>query len=474
MLGREGESVMINCSKFLPVAALLLASQFCFGQQTALHAILTDSEAPASSVSAPVSLPEAPLSLNFLVALANEPSTPTATPAPAVVRNDAPPAADQDVLERWLDVKNASFSVRYRNVTDTDGAHEFNQGSQRTIYDGKFKFDAAGKYGLAFHVSSGHYFSWAYADFMGGGLDEATGKIADKLQPDDLSLINTIVAEFPFMTAGAESGGWGLYFRRLYFDANPVKQVEFQAGSLDIDRGAGSEITTYDDDGYMAGERIALRDPKHLFFDQVSFSYAYMGDLFQPNFFARAGRMTQGNYRQYMVRKTLFKRIDGSADFTDVQNINTLREAAFVKIPEIKVVDSVRVEAYQRINAPTIYFFQFPRANGYAITGSKTIKKRVELVGGFANIDWAIDVYDYNKVLAIRGFALNGDGYNNGRRYFMKPTIHITKNLTAGGFYSHMLNYNYDADGYLWNKVNLQAGFAYDFTDMFHRGNKTK
>jgi len=37
-----------------------------------------------------------------------------------------------------------------------------------------------------------------------------------------------------------------------------------------------------------------------------------------------------------------------------------------------------------------------------------------------------------------------------------------------------MLNYNYDADGYLWNKVNLQAGFAYDFTDMFHRGNKTK
>lgn len=379
-----------------------------------------------------------------------------------------------DVLERWLDVKNASFSVRYRNVTDTDGAHEFNQGSQRTIYDGKFKFDADGKYGVAFHVSSGRYFSWAYADFMGGGLDEAGSKIAADLQPPDLQLIDTIIAEFPFMTAGAESGGWGLYFRRLYLDINPVKQVEFQAGSLDIDRGAGSEITTYDDDGYMAGERVALRDPKHLFFDQVSFSYAYMGDLFQPNFFARAGRMTQGNYRQYMVRKTIFKRIDGSADFTDVRNINTFREAALVTIPEVKVVDSVRVEAYQRINAPTIYFFQFPRANGYAVTGSKTIKKRVDLVGGFANIDWAIDVYDYNKVLAIRGFALNGDGYNNGRRYFAKPTIHITKNLTAGGFYSHMLNYNYDADGYLWNKVNLQAGFGYDFTDMFHRGNKTR
>ena len=371
-------------------------------------------------------------------------------------------------------MKNASFSVRYRNVTDTDGAHEFNQGSQRTIYDGKFKFDADGKYGLAFHVSSGHYFSWAYADFMGGGLDEASGKIADKLLPDDLDLIDTIVAKYPFMTAGAESGGWGLYFRRLYLDANPVKQIEFQAGSLDIDRGAGSEITTYDDDGYMAGERIMVRDPKHLFFDQLSFTYSYMGDLFQPNFFARAGRMTQGNYRQYMVRKTLFKRIDGSADYTDVQNIETLREAAFVKIPEVKVVDSVRVEAYQRLNGPTIYFFTFSRANGYAITASKTIEKRVDLVGGFANVDWAIDVYDYNKVLAIRGFALNGDGYNNGRRYFAKPTIHITKNLTAGGFYSHMLNYNYDADGYLWNKVNLQAGFAYDFTDMFHRGNKTK
>lgn len=39
-------------------------------------------------------------------------------------------------FERWLDMKAVSFSLRYRNVSDTDGVHEYEQGSQRTIADG--------------------------------------------------------------------------------------------------------------------------------------------------------------------------------------------------------------------------------------------------------------------------------------------------------------------------------------------------
>ena len=87
-------------------------------------------------------------------------SSPAAPPpiAPDVdpQRNSSPADASPEAygFERWLDMKTATFSLRYRNVADTDGLHEYEQGSQRTIADGKFKFDAEGKYSLAFHLSS--------------------------------------------------------------------------------------------------------------------------------------------------------------------------------------------------------------------------------------------------------------------------------------------------------------------------------
>ncbi len=390
---------------------------------------------------------------------------PTSTSTP--VSTDNPEASG---LDRWVDMKNVSFSLRYRNVADTEGTHEYEQGSQRSILDGKFKFDAAEKYSINFHISSGHYFDWAYADFAGGGLDKAISKTEVGMQPGDLQNLQSAFVLYPDQTVGIRSGGWGLAVRRLFLDAKPVKGLELQVGSLDIDRGYGSEITTYDEDGYIDGERISLKDPKHLYFDQVSFTYAYLGDLFQANFFERTGRMTQGNYRQYMVRKSFGRRVDASADFTDTRNTQTVREAAFVKIPEAKVIDAVRVEAYQRLADATFYNFDFASGSGYAITGFKNFRKHLTLEGGLANLDWGYDVYTHMKIAAILGYSVNGDGYNTGQHWFVRPTVHISKEFSASAFYSRMFNYNYDADGYLWNKSNLQVGLGYNFTDLFHRG----
>ena len=118
--------------------------------------------------------------------------------------------------------------MRYRGVDDSNGAHEFEQGQQRGIIDGKFMFDEQGKYGIVFHASSGKTFNWAYANFIGGGNKEALTKELDKASPaqqvglyaEESYLDPTDVQE------SYNSGGWSFYMRRLYLDIEPVKGIE--------------------------------------------------------------------------------------------------------------------------------------------------------------------------------------------------------------------------------------------------------
>ena len=213
------------------------------------------------------------------------------------------------------------------------------------MLDGHFKLDAEGKYSIGFHFSSGHYFDWAFADFAGGGTTEANYKSIPRLSPADrLDAIESgpEAAYYP-------SGGWAFLPRQLYFDAKPLKGLEFQYGSIGINRGDNSEITSYDDDGYMSGGRLIIRQPEHFYFDELSVTYGYLGDINTPNFLDRYQRLSQSNYHQFLARKKLTPWLDVSADYT-WHVAHTMREAAYVKAKWAKAVDAVRVEAYQRFN----------------------------------------------------------------------------------------------------------------------------
>jgi hypothetical protein len=206
--------------------------------------------------------------------------------APAVVASAAPApgklSSCKPKFDRWVDLREMNFSLRYRSVFDSNNAHEYNQGQQRGILDGKLKFDKQGKYGAVFHASTGKYFNWAYADFMGGGNSQGLALEYAKATPLQLAAIEA------YLPAAEQSGGWSFYLRRLYLDAEPVSGLELQFGSLDINRGDASEITTYDNDGYISGERILIKKPQRVFFDEISLTNAYFGDLYTPNFFAAA------------------------------------------------------------------------------------------------------------------------------------------------------------------------------------------
>ncbi len=368
----------------------------------------------------------------------------------------------QTRFDRWVNLKDADFSLRYRTVSDTNGAHEFNQAQQRGIIDGKFKFDAKGRYGISFHASSGRTFNWAYADFVGGGNKQALNLELAKDSPPQAFVLGVVAGLNPAdYAASLKSGGWAFYVRRLSLDLSPIEGVAVQYGSFDINRGVSTEMTSYDNDGYIAGERLSIKRPGNIFADEISVTYAYIGDLYTPNFFERADRLEKNNYHQFLVRKKFLKRADASFDYTYQDTHSTYRAATLVDTHEIRVLDSIRVEAYRRPNTSSL---SSPGGGkGYGVTVSRKIS-RVSLDGGIANIDTFYVTLTPVAYAGVLGLAMNGDSYGLGKRYFVRPTIRLAPYLEATGFYTHIYSGTLPPGSIpiFWNNQALNAGLNFD------------
>jgi len=377
----------------------------------------------------------------------------------------AQPAASQDrpLLHRWLDIDTFSHAERYRNAAESTGWHLFEDGQQRSILAGRVKLDNQARYTVNFRASSGTYFNWAFADYAGDGITTRGKEAAAfaRYSPTELIGVLGALAADPVDFASFEashSTGWSFYLRELYLSASPIKQVTVEFGSLGIERGVSTEITTFDDDGYISGERVRIRDPKHLFFDQVGFTSAFFGDIYTPNLFDRGSSFKTSNYRQFFLDKRLGKRIATSGEYTWQNGTDTLREAASVAIPEVKVVDKVRVELYQRVNVITFDGISPAAGSGFAVAAEKGFKS-LKGDAGYASVDTNYaGTYVANRLGVATAFALNGDAYGVGNRVFAHASYKINPVVTAFGFYTHaigprVLNLN---------QQGLNAGLIFD------------
>jgi hypothetical protein len=442
----------INHSKFLYIAALAIAPSLCFGQQLAFNepSPLFPNNTPSTTV----------------------PHLSTAATAAASV------PTWQSKFDRWVDVDTLSYGNRYRSTFDADGAHSFDQGQQRILAGGKFKFDAAGRYGIGFHMSSGRYFNWAYADFIGGGQSDFLAKTAAKMSPYQLYIMNVE----PLPAGFLNSGGGQLYLRQLFLSAQPIRGITAEFGGLAINHGVNSEATSYDDDGYMSGERITIDRPKQIWLSEVSYTRGYLGDLYTPNFFARADRLSTSNYWQILARKDLGKRVSVSADYTATTPegqptlVKTTREGLFADVHRSHVFDSARFEAYQRINEGNFAVgVPYTGGKGFALTVTRSFKKRFSVDTGLADIDINyVGLTGSIPQADILGLAVNGDQYGLGKRYFVRPTIPLTSYMSLTGYFNHIFDTTDPAVGgsavEVWNAQSLTAGVVFDAKKLlFHK-----
>jgi hypothetical protein len=272
--------------------------------------------------------------------------------------------------------------LRYHFVENAQGVTTNNQMQDQDIFKARVKFDAGGRFSLNAVVSSGNQFiaSW---NNTGVGMGRA-------------------------MT--------NLYLKQLYFAAQLVRGVELQYGGLGILCGESTEITSYDNDGFVTGQRIILRRREQLFFDEVAVTYAYFGDLNQPGINKRFHRLKQSNYHLFLVSKKLGERAAVSADYTFQAGVETLRQAIKLNLPEARVMDSVRFENYQRLDVEPAY--------GFAVTGEKKLLPRLTAAGGYVQID-------------PRYGGLNSDRFNYGKRLYVYSALTLCPELSISTFLTH-------------------------------------
>ncbi len=294
-------------------------------------------------------------------------------PAPAsnAIKKSEPTTGQK--IKRWFEFDSLSISTRYRIIRNASGNNISEQQQYQFAGRGHFKFDKDGKYSI-------------YAGLFSG---------------------NTITAGWNNTGLGTGRPQTNLYLKQLYFDAKPVKGLEFQFGGIPMNNGENTEITTYDNDVYLTGERVAVRMPKKYYFDEISAANGYIGDLTQPGIFHRFKHLGKSNYHQFLVRKQVNKHVSFSADYTFESGRDTLHQAVKFKLPESHVIDTLLFENYERVDPD--------RGYGLNLYGEKLLKKKVTIGGGFARIDRPM---------------LNGDRFPPGKRMYINAAVKLTRELT--------------------------------------------
>ena len=278
----------------------------------------------------------------------------------------APPRPSDGKLARWFELQTASIGNRYQFIENARGETAASHEQYQVTFKGRFKFDAKGRVSLNAGLFSGRSFF-----------------------------------------SGWNSSGWGssraasnLYLKELYLSVKPARGVELQAGSLYLLHGEATEITAYDYDGYVMGQRITLARADNFWLDEISYTAGYLGDVNRPNINQRYGRFGQVNFHHLLVGKKLGERVRVSADYASEAGVNVFRQAVKIRMPEAKVIDSFLFENYERAGKAADY--------GFNVYGEKKLHDRFTLGGGYARIDrtgFNSDRFPQGKRLCANGLV---------------------------------------------------------------------
>lgn len=199
-----------------------------------------------------------------------------------------------------------------------------------------------------------------------------------------------------------------IYLKQLYFDARPTNGLEVKIGGFAPDNGESTEVTGYDNDTYMVGERVTIKLPKKLYFDEISATNGYFGDIAVPNVLRRFKRMASSNYHQFMVKKRFNKFVAFSTDYTFDSGVDILRQGIRVTVPKSRLLDLLQFETYERIDPDPGY--------GLNVYGQKKLNKYFSLGGGYARIDRRM---------------INSDRFLRGNRLYLNAIVTFSKEFNV-------------------------------------------
>jgi hypothetical protein len=241
-----------------------------------------------------------------------------------------------------------------------------------------------------------------------------------------------------------EFDGKDNYLKQLYGSAIPVRGLEFQYGGLYSSRGEGDEFVTYDDDGFLVGERVSLRRPGLVFLNEITVTHGSIGPLNTPSLADRWKQISHPNYTQVLAVKQFNRRVAGSLEYDRQIGADIVRAAATVHFDEGAPISTLRYEQYQRFN-------QQPAA-GFGVWADRPITTHFRLQGGYVSVDQFYGGW-------------NADRMQSGRRFFAIGTIPIWGPLGASVYATRALHDSYT--------VPIRSRFdfvvSYDVLDSLRR-----
>lgn len=289
----------------------------------------------------------------------------------------ATPAAAQTV-PRWIDVQSANVAARYRFVQDEPHTRTTNDLQDQIAFRARLKADPKGRLSLNAGAFTGDAFASGWSNTgIGTGVRKQT-----------------------------------LNVKQLFVAATPVTGVELQVGSLYVVRGESSEMTHYDNDGFVTGERLTIRRPRQLWLDEISVSHGFFGDLDRPSAFDRLHRLGDSNFRQLLVMKRVGA-ASVSVDWIDEAERDTWHGAIAVKLAP--AVDVLRAELYARPDEDV---------QGAAISAERRLTSHLSIGGGYANVDPRIG-------------PINGDRFGRGQRAYALLSSPLGGGVTVSAYYTH-------------------------------------
>ncbi len=224
-----------------------------------------------------------------------------------------------------IDIKlnNGELTSRYKFITDKNGKATASQLESKVVLDVTVLILKDGRIKLNFLGQTGSAFRSGYSSLPVG----PTGK-----EDFDFNLRRLSITFAPF--AGMNIA---------------LQDLELTAGSFGSEKGAGSEDTYFDDDGYIMGYRAKVGIGKGGY---LSVTGGYVGDFNKPNVFSRLERMGEFNYLQALINHSIGAIAVASFDYTYWEKSNYIRGAIKLDLTKwTKFIDSLVVEDLLRVNS---------------------------------------------------------------------------------------------------------------------------
>jgi len=336
--------------------------------------------------------------------------------APVVLAQSAP--AQESTTGRSFRWSDAYISARYIYVDNRGGRVRWSDVQYKVHLKGRWQFRAKERTYLQFRAETGSSFQPGW-NFSGWGRNAANRSFSVK---------------------------------DLFIGHRIGQRWELQAGGIEFDRGAGTEITWADEDGFQVGYRLSYRPERRHWPDRLQFTVSRIDEFQHPSVFARLPGMIEPNAMELLAQKQLWERVEVSTQFDRISGVNFTRTA--IRWKPQRLLDRITLEAVVRAsNNPSA---------GYGLQLARTWKRGGPWQMAFTYSHMEAGVFANSP----RRLLLNGDQPALGQRLAIHASRPLGKRLTLATFVSRQLDRTPSIPPH--TRWRAQAVVTYRFTNWLN------